>query len=63
MADHTNKDIFTMAAARAGACPGFKEDHEDECVSDEQVSCLNCRYRRWIAGGDYHYKCMKGYEG
>ena len=30
-------------------CPWFQADDEDEWVSDDPVSCYNCRYRRWTA--------------
>ena len=30
-------------------CPMFLADDEDEWVSDDPVSCCNCRFRRWTA--------------
>lgn len=44
----------------AGSCPDFREDNEDECVSDEPISCYNCRYRRWTQES---FDCMKGVAG
>jgi hypothetical protein len=42
-----NKDSWLEAAGLAQQCSGFKTDVEEELVSDEPVSCYNCRYRRW----------------
>jgi hypothetical protein len=33
----------------AEVCPVFLADDEDEWVSDDPVSCFNCRFRRWTA--------------
>jgi len=41
------KEDWETAANIAGDCPGFKPDDEDEMVADEDVSCYNCRFRRW----------------
>lgn len=41
------KDNWDEAARIAKTCVNFKMDEEDELVSDEPVSCYNCRYRRW----------------
>jgi hypothetical protein len=38
---------FELAAKAAAGCAGFTPDDEDEQVSDDPVSCYNCRYRRW----------------
>jgi hypothetical protein len=38
---------FKLAAKAAASCAGFTTDDEDEQVSDDPVSCYNCRYRRW----------------
>jgi hypothetical protein len=40
---------FELAAKAAANCAGFTPDDEDEQVSDDPVSCYNCRYRRWDA--------------
>jgi hypothetical protein len=42
-----NKDSWVEAASIAQQCTGFKTDVEEELVSDEPISCYNCRYRRW----------------
>jgi len=42
-----NKDNWIEAASLAQQCSGFKTDVEEELVSDELISCYNCRYRRW----------------
>jgi hypothetical protein len=45
------------ALAAAKDCALFSEDSEEECVSDEPLSCFNCRYRRWTQES---FVCMKG---
>lgn len=44
------------AAQAAEACLNFTPDDEDEQVANEQVSCYNCRYRRW---GKETFVCCK----
>jgi hypothetical protein len=44
------------AVLRAQACAYFLLDDEDELVSDEAVTCFNCRYRRWTQES---FTCMK----
>lgn len=41
------KKDWAGAAEAAKLCLHFTTDDEDELVSDEPVSCYNCRYRRW----------------
>ncbi|HEX3012217.1 MAG TPA: hypothetical protein VHQ70_09340 [Syntrophomonadaceae bacterium] len=41
------REDWQTAARIAENCPGFKADDEDEMVADEDVSCYNCRFRRW----------------
>ncbi|MBR4767017.1 MAG: molybdopterin biosynthesis protein MoeB [Clostridia bacterium] len=50
------KNAFDDAARAAENCPFFSEDCEDELVCDDEVSCYNCRYRRWTAE---NFECMK----
>lgn len=50
-------DDLEKAHKAAVSCPDFREDCEDECVSDDPVSCYNCRYRRWTYEG---FDCLKG---
>lgn len=45
---HGQED-YNAAARAAQDCPSFREDVEDEWVTDEERSCYNCRYRRWTA--------------
>ena len=52
-------EASTQAAACAGLCPDFLLDDEDECVADEEVSCYNCRLRRWRADG-FTCQCRRG---
>ncbi|MBE5781417.1 MAG: hypothetical protein E7328_06330 [Clostridiales bacterium] len=46
------------AAAEQAAllCGGFIKDYEEECFAEEEVTCYNCRYRRWTADS---FECMK----
>jgi hypothetical protein len=50
------KGNWSKVAEIAKACPNFKADEEDEQVSDETVSCYNCRYRKWSLKS---FICMK----
>ena len=50
----TNNEFQAIQAAQA--CTHFTLDDEDELVSDEEITCLNCRYRRWTQES---YVCMK----
>jgi len=43
------KESWELAAAQAEACRLFRQDVEEELVSDDESSCYNCRYRRWTA--------------
>lgn len=45
------------AASIAGSCSSFSRDYEEECFYDDDVTCYNCRYRRWNRDG---FECMKG---
>lgn len=47
----------TNAGKFANDCPDFRLDCEDECVSEDAVNCLNCRYRRWTRE---NFDCLKG---
>ncbi len=40
----------------AKSCTSFLVDDEDECVSDLDPSCYNCKYRRWTSTS---FTCMK----
>jgi hypothetical protein len=54
------RDDPQKAREAAGSCPGFREDNDYERVSDDPVSCYNCRYRRWTRES---FDCMKGKVG
>jgi hypothetical protein len=43
------QENYNAAALAAEACSVFKEDVEDEWVTDEARSCYNCHLRRWTA--------------
>ena len=45
-----------QARGKALACTDFNPDDEDEQVSDTEVTCLNCRYRRWTQES---FACLK----
>lgn len=50
------KEDYREAADTAARCVSFRADCEEECVADEDVSCYNCRYRRWTRES---FICMK----
>lgn len=60
--DHLEKEFKAgkyrcdLAKQAAENCPNFKMDDEDELVSEEFISCYNCRYRRWNMES---FTCMK----
>lgn len=45
------------AAAAASVCAHFRRDYEEECFYEDEITCFNCRYRRWDREG---FQCMKG---
>jgi len=48
---------FVKSAECAFACPSFTRDNdEEEEISNCEVSCYNCLYRRWTAAS---FRCMK----
>ena len=47
---------WELAAETARRCSGFRPDDEDEQVSDDPISCYDCRYRRWDVDT---FLCMK----
>lgn len=51
------KKDWAQAAEIAAGCPCFAPDHEDEQTAEEEISCYNCRFRRWTAST---FICMKG---
>ena len=55
---HGQED-YTAAAHAAEACPAFREDVEEEWVTDEKRSCYNCRLRRWTADS---FQCKSSTE-
>lgn len=50
------QDNWDGAARSAKSCPTFRADVEEEWVTDERLSCYNCRYRRWTAES---FTCLK----
>ncbi|MDT3427831.1 hypothetical protein J2Z22_003407 [Paenibacillus forsythiae] len=49
--------VKLQAAEQASGCRSFRPDVEEECVTDEPLSCLNCYFRRWTSDS---YRCMAG---
>ena len=45
------------AAIAASVCAHFRRDYEEECFYEDEITCFNCRYRRWDREG---FQCMKG---
>ncbi|WP_020676742.1 hypothetical protein [Geopsychrobacter electrodiphilus] len=43
------REAWSLAAEQARTCPSFRADDEDEQCAEEELSCYNCRYRRWTA--------------
>ncbi|MCR5485447.1 MAG: hypothetical protein K6F09_07615 [Clostridiales bacterium] len=52
-----DKEKIKKAVLTAESCSDYSDDYEEELCDDENISCLNCRYRRWIKGG---FECVKG---
>ena len=50
------KDSFADASRIASECVDFTEDCEDELFCDDEISCYNCRYRRWTQNS---FQCIK----
>lgn len=53
------KEDWNIAEKAAMDCGQFKADVEEERVSDELISCYNCRYRRWTVES---FNCMKSHS-
>ena len=58
MCRNTKQETADENRARQAAlvCSFFRLDDEDELVSDDELTCLNCRYRRWTRDG---FACLK----
>jgi len=50
------KENYLLAAQAARQCGLFTYDDEDETVCEEDLSCYNCRYRRWTPDS---FECVK----
>lgn len=53
------RDAPEAAAEAALECGGFRRDYEEECFAEQEVTCYNCRYRRWTRDS---FECMKAEE-
>lgn len=50
------QEDYNQVITIARGCPNFVADYEEEWMDEEEVSCYNCRYRRWTAES---FMCMK----
>lgn len=50
------KDAYLLAEQCAGNCSEFAADYEEEWMSDNEISCYNCKLRRWNAES---FECLK----
>ncbi|MCF0136971.1 MAG: hypothetical protein HUJ66_01255 [Oscillospiraceae bacterium] len=51
----SGREATGTAAEEAEKCENFSRDYEEECFAFEDVSCYNCRYRRWTRDS---FECM-----
>ena len=51
------RDAPLLAEQAARDCGGFSRDYEEECFASEDITCYNCRYRRWTSDS---FECLKG---
>lgn len=49
------RDAPLIAEKAALDCGKFSHDYEEECFAFEEISCYNCRYRRWTSES---FECM-----
>jgi hypothetical protein len=50
------RESHELASRTATECPKFLLDVDEELVAEEEISCYNCRYRRWT---EESFICMK----
>lgn len=50
------RDAPAEAEQAALRCTNFFRDDEEECFASEEISCYNCRYRRWTSDS---FECMR----
>lgn len=53
------KSDFVNANKEALKCEMFSIDVDEEIVDDEEISCYNCRLRRWTEKSFVCYKIQK----
>lgn len=57
--DHGEKmELLDASKTVAEECALFQMDVEDEIIYENQITCYNCRYRRWHPNG---FTCYKGF--
>ena len=52
----TGRDAPCEAERAARECGLFSRDDEEECFASEDITCYNCRYRRWTSDS---FECMR----
>ena len=50
------RDAPHEAEHAARECDLFSRDDEEECFASEDITCYNCRYRRWTSDS---FECMR----
>ena len=50
------RDAPREAEHAARECGFFSRDDEEECFASEDITCYNCRYRRWTSDS---FECMR----
>lgn len=53
-----NTDDFKDTIILAKACTSYKVDVDEEVDWDNEITCYNCRYRRWTK---YGFSCFKDF--
>lgn len=49
------QEAYAEVASIASSCPDFTADYEEEWADDEEISCYNCKFRRWTTKS---FMCM-----
>jgi hypothetical protein len=49
-------DNYHVAAETARQCAAFTSDDDDETITEDNVSCYDCMYRRWTVNS---FECVK----
>lgn len=57
--DESIKEDCNATVILANICPYYIVDDEEEIYIENEITCYNCRYRRWAGEG---FSCYKGFE-